>query len=373
MINAVSLFANVGIGETYLDSLGINVCLANELLENRCKFHKHLFPCCDIVCGDITKKDVFNELIKASKDKRCELLLATPPCQGMSTAGKMDKNDYRNSLIMYAINFALELKPKYILFENVPQQKNTCLKYEGNELTIPEIINITLGNEYDIKYDILNAADYEVPQTRKRLFFIMTRKDLNLNWCFPKKCAKVFTVRDAIGDLPSFESIAKDNIPSIDYDFFYKNQYKTSKQIHKWHKPSKMANRYIIAMLNTPTGKSAYLNKTHFPKKLNGERMKGFLNTFKRMEWDKPAPTVTMQSGNIGSQENGHPGRPVKDGLYSDARVLSILEIMRLMSLPDDWNIPDWASDKLIRDVIGEGVPPLLMKAVLSTLAKEIN
>ena len=170
--------------------------------------------------------------------------------------------------------------------------------------------------------------------------------------------------------MPSFEAIPLDEKLKITESSFYQNKYIYDKNINKWHKPMVIANRYIECMLRTPTGKTAFDNEVYYPKKLNGEKMKGFKNTFKRIEWDMPAPTVTMQNGNIGSQENGHPGRKIKDGVYSDARVLSILEIMRIMSLPDDWNIPDWATDTLIRSVIGEGIPPVLLKKIILQLVR---
>ena len=57
--------------------------------------------------------------------------------------------------------------------------------------------------------------------------------------------------------------------------------------------------------------------------------------------------------------------------MYSDARVLTIYEIMLVMSLPADWNIPDWATDNFIRSVIGEGVPPLLVKKIMEVIPDE--
>ena len=198
----------------------------------------------------------------------------------------------------------------------------------------------------------------------------MTRKDLGFEWNFPEKEERMLTVRDVIGDLPSFEAEPLDKSLKITEPSFYDNKFDEIKRIHKWHKPMVIANRYIECMIRTPTGKTAFDNEVYYPKKLNGERMKGFKNTFKRIEWDMPAPTVTMQNGNIGSQENGHPGRLVKEGVYSDARVLSVFEIMRIMSLPDDWNIPDWATDTLIRAVIGEGIPPLLLKKIVLPLVR---
>lgn len=370
-MNAASMFSNVGIGEILLKDVNINVVVANELESKRCKFYEHIFPECNMIQGDITNSEVYDKFIKECKKRKIEILIATPPCQGMSTAGKMIKHDERNYLINYAIKAVEDLNPKYILFENVPQQEKTKLWYKGNEVYIRDIIEQELGKNYFIKVKTVNAADYEIAQNRKRYIFLLSRKDQQYLWDFPKPNKKIVTVKDAIGNLPSLEAIPLDDgfeITYKDYNLNNENNY-----IHKWHKPSKMAKRYIECMLRTPTGKTAFDNEEFYPKKLNGERMKGFKNVFKRIEWDKPAPTVTMQNGNIGSQENGHPGRYLGNGIYSDARVLTILEIMRIMSIPDDWNIPEWAEESFIRAVIGEGVPPLLMKKIFDELKKGVK
>lgn len=85
------------------------------------------------------------------------------------------------------------------------------------------------------------------------------------------------------------------------------------------------------------------------------------------MFWNKPAATITRYNGIIGSQNNVHPGREWKrdkngDMMYTNPRVLTIYELLLVMTLPENWNIPDWASNGLIRHVIGEGIPPLLIK-----------
>ena len=72
-----------------------------------------------------------------------------------------------------------------------------------------------------------------------------------------------------------------------------------------------------------------------------------------------------MANGSISSQCNVHPGRCLPDGTYSDARVLTICELLKLFTLPLDWDIPKWANENLIRKVIGEGVPPLLIKKIV--------
>ena len=108
----------------------------------------------------------------------------------------------------------------------------------------------------------------------------------------------------------------------------------------------------------------------HYPKKADGTRIKGFATTYKRIEWDKPAPTITMANGSVSSQNNVHPGVLLEDGTYSNARVLTLKEIFILTGLPDDWNPPQWASENLIRQVIGEGVPPKLIDSLLSSMPK---
>ena len=85
-----------------------------------------------------------------------------------------------------------------------------------------------------------------------------------------------------------------------------------------------------------------------------------------------------MFNRTIGSQNNVHPGRFIgkdKEGfdLYSDARVLTIYELMIISSLPKNWDIPEWASDHFIRQVIGEGIPPLLVKKIMKELVKINN
>ena len=93
------------------------------------------------------------------------------------------------------------------------------------------------------------------------------------------------------------------------------------------------------------------------------------------MYWDKPARTITQNNGVISSLACVHPGRMYEeDGevLYSDARVLSIFELMIVTTLPSDWNIPEWADETFIRKVIGEGIPSNLIKVILEELLKKL-
>ena len=210
MINGISLFANVGIGETYLKEKGINICVSNELIEKRADFYSHLYPDSEMICGDITDPAIFNKLITLYEENNCDFLMSTPPCQGMSQAGKMDKNDPRNSLIIHTIEFIKRTLPTNIIIENVPQILKFSIKVNDEEVKILDyIIDELTPLGYHINYAVLDAADYGTPQTRKRAIFLISKIK---KWEFPNKMKKI-TVRDAIGELPSLESGEKSDIP----------------------------------------------------------------------------------------------------------------------------------------------------------------
>lgn len=348
MIQGVSLFANVGIAETYIKNHKINIAVANELLDNRAKFHQEMHPKCKMIQGDITSDETFTKVLAASKKSKCDFLIATPPCQGMSLAGKMHENDPRNSLIKYVIKLAQELQPANILIENVPKVLNTYLSHKGEKLKITDFIKQELEPlGYIVNPVVVDASDYGTPQSRKRAIYLISKLQ---KWELPSKKEKI-TVREMIEHLPTLESEQSSDI--------------------KYHSAKKHNDRHIAFLKQTPTGKTALHNKIHYPKKADGTRIKGYDTTYKRIEWDKPSPTITMANGSISSQNNVHPGRLLADGTYSDARVLTLKEIFILTGLPDDWNPPEWASENLIRQVIGEGVPPMLIDSLLETMPQK--
>ena len=323
--------------------------MANELVPKRAELYKKLYPETKMICGDISDDKIFDEIINSSRG--IDFILASPPCQGMSVAGKNRdiKNmaiDERNYLFLYIIKAIKFLKPKFVFIENVPNLLKLEVYYKDDFRNVVDILNMELGKEYCIESKILNAADYEIPQTRLRAIIKIYRK--SIKWSWPKKSKKIITVRDCIGNLPSLESGEKSNI--------------------KWHYARKHSEKHVLWMKHTPTGCSAFDNKIYYPRKENGERIKGYNSSYRRISWDTPAPTITIRNDAISSQRNVHPGRLLGDGTYSDARVLTPLEIMLLNSLPMDWNIPDDTSEVLIRQCIGESIPPLMVKKILQEL-----
>src|SRR5579875_3220766 len=128
-MKALTLFSNVGIGETYLKEIGIDVEVANELLPERFKFYSHSHPDGLMINGDITNPEIIKKVIETGKSQNIKLIIATPPCQGMSIAGRMLEDDPRNSLIIKALQVFKELKPDYMLIENVTQMLKTSIIY----------------------------------------------------------------------------------------------------------------------------------------------------------------------------------------------------------------------------------------------------
>ena len=427
-MKCLSLFANVGIGETYFKQIGIDVVVANEFLADRAAFYQEMHPDSKMICGDITDSAIFSEVIQSSKTAGVEFIMATPPCQGMSVAHAKrmitedryknelmslveSAEDYsaeeflkkavfwrknhketvaKNSLFKQIIRATEELQPKYVLIENVEgmASDNThILGDDGIHVKLMKYLEDSLSENYNVEYKVLNAADYSTPHYRKRCITLISRKDLP-QWVHPKPNTEHITVRDVIGDFPSLESGQDSDI--------------------KWHSMKhKIHNEDHIAwMKNTATGFSAFehffdetqrgkktkrkgidyiyedwyringFDGVNYPKtvdKKTGEirKIKGFATTYKRMEWDQPAPAVTMTNGSINSQNNVHPGRKKEDGTFSDARVLTIKELCAIIGLPLDWvdHLEHTQQrENFLRKVLGECFPPMMAKAIVSNM-----
>ena len=372
-LKCLSLFSSGGVAEAYFKEIGIDVVLANEIEKQRCDFYQNLYPRTKVIEGDVKDKKIRSLIIQESIKKNINFIIATPPCQGMSRHGKRDAYDPRNQLIYYAIEIIKEIKPEVIMIENVPRQLTTLITHNKKRVLIPEYIKQELKEFYKIQDDIFNAADYGVPQRRQRSIIRMFKKNSKFkSWNKPKK-EKYISLKDAIGNLPSLDPLIRQDNKRKNFPDFEKKK-KKGMSVSKWHYPPTHSWHHVEWMQHTPPGKTAFENKIYFPKLDSGRRIKGRISTYKRFAWDKPANTITQNNGVISSAICVHPGRELtsqtneRDRIFSDARVLTIYELMIVSSLPKDWDIPDWADEKLIRNIIGEGIPPLLVKKILQEL-----
>lgn len=372
----LSLFANIGVAEAYLEKLGHHVAVANELDYRRVLIYKSIYKSTNMICGDITDANIYNSVIDAAKKAKVDFIMATPPCQGMSTAGKLAKNDIRNILFQHAVNSIKDLNPKYFLLENVPAFMTTSIQDGDKSALIPDLIRESLQDKYHLIFNVINTQHYDIPQSRERMILLGTRKDMKKLWEMPKASGKIITMEDAIGKLPSLDpyirDISKEEFDTLFPDFEIKRS--NGLAISPWHFPPTHIYSNVIAMQHTPTGRSAFQNIDLFkPRKKNGVIIKGFGNTYKRQNWDTPSYTIAMSNNQISTQNSVHPGHYIgKDcngyDIYSDARVLTIYELMRLMSIPDDWPLPLSTNKSFLRHVIGEGVPSLLIKKLFQNI-----
>lgn len=376
-LKGLSLFANVGIAEAYMKEIGVDILVANEIDQNRAHFYQDVYPETHMICGDITDAGVRDAIIKESIEKGVDFLIATPPCQGMSEAGLRLEFDSRNQLVSYAIDAIKRIKPKYILLENVPKQLTTKILCGDEVVLIPEYIKRELGDEYRFnKQTLVMAKDYGVPQLRERNIFLIVRKDLPYVWEFPEKQPEI-TLRDAIGHLPSLDPYLREGMEETIKHFpDYEKKKAEGLAVSKWHYPPTHSWKQVEWMMHTPTGKSAIYNKVFYPQKPDGTHVKAHHNHYRRLKWDMPCRTITQNNGVISSLACVHPGHSyiseAGEELYSDPRVLTIYELLIVMSLPLDWPIPDWANEGFIRKVFGEGIPSKLVKELMKALVSQL-
>lgn len=345
-IKALSLFSSAGIGELLLDKRKIQIDIANEVIPKRAEVYNFFYPECNCIIGDICSDEIKTKILSLLSENH-KLLIATPPCQGLSTLGKNKLQshyeiDKRNFLVFEIFKIMDRHEFDYILIENVPRFLEMYFPYRGNFIKIMDLLNLKYAYKYKIESAVLNAKDYGTPQSRPRAFIKLFKK--HLSWEWPNQENEI-TLKQAIGHLPSLEPGENSGI--------------------KWHYAKPQNPRIIEALRHTPPGKSAIANKVYYPKKENGERIKGFHNTYKRMVWDEPAPARTTYCGSISSHNNVHPGRYLGNMTYSDARVLTLLETFLVSSISPDIIFPENISDTFIRTLIGEAVPPKLLSKIL--------
>ena len=188
-MKAITLFSGAGIDEFYLKDCGIDVILANEIISARAEAYKQLHENQNVVCDDICKSEVKESIASFAIENNVDLIIATPPCQGLSWAGA-NKNleallgDKRNFLVLNAIDIIDRVMPNYVLIENVPRFAEMLFPYEGMLVSLKSLLQSKYGEDYNLDVQVLNAADYGVPQYRQRIVFRMWRK--GLTWELPQ-------------------------------------------------------------------------------------------------------------------------------------------------------------------------------------------
>ncbi len=393
---SASLFSGAGFGDMGFESAGFKHLLLCEIDPKRANFTSMNFPDAKVLTTNIAESvdKIVSEVQSQLKNEKVDdlfLLYATPPCQGMSKNGigtilkameesKRSKIDKRNHLYLPVIEVVKKILPKWVFFENVCRLFNfKDVDKTGNVMLIPEIIESEFRElGYVGKFEKVQMADYGLPQTRLRTVGIFRLKESlpffdDSSFIPPRLIADPknrVTLKDAIFD--SEPLVANCSLRRIS-------------KSHPLHRVPKWRNELNFWMSNTPEGNTAFDNNTCISCRTENSRIdihcqkcnellpkptitkggeikliKGFVSAYKRMYWNKPASTITTRSAYACSDHKVHP---------SEDRVLSILEIAKIQGIDVEnvcWsdNSGKQFSDTLLRELIGESVPPLFTRIV---------
>jgi DNA (cytosine-5)-methyltransferase 1 len=373
MLSYISLFSSAGVGCHGLKNVGFDCAATVELIERRINVQKANNKCSDesgYICGDLTDESVQSQLRRQAssycsrkKVTNIDLIIATPPCQGISVANhkKNNREIVRNSLVLESLKIIDELQPKYFILENVRGfLKAACLDTDGTSKSIFDALQRHLFETYRFSSRVVNFKDFGSKSSRTRTLVIGVRRDIkdcSPEQLFPDK-KPVTPLGDVIGHLPRLEEMGKFN--SDDY-------------LHSFRPYKKHMEPWIAA---TKYGMSAFDNE---PAHLKPHQVKdGEIvvnksknsDKYKRQKWEDVGPCIHTRNDCLPSQNTIHP---------EDNRVFSIRELMLMMTIPDDFQwLPSGEEpvddssflqfhkkhDVNIRQCIGEAVPTSIFSAI---------
>ena len=360
--NAIDLFCGCGGISAGLKNAGFNIITGVDIEPKYMTTFSHNFPESKTLKLDLSKIDALDFLnIINLKPEDLLLLAGGPPCQGFSkNVPKKYRylDDTNNQLIRIFIDYAKVIKPHLILMENVAEMKNGF-----KQAYTDEIISNLESEGYEVNYAVLNAADYGVPQRRKRAFFIANRHGKKINFPIPTHMQKNkpdkqnvlfetkehLTVWESIGDLPSLNHGEGEELsyyackPFNNYQSSMRNgQKKVTNHISRKLQPKQYER---ISYLKPGEGHK------DLPKDLQVKG--GYSGAYGRLTKDMIAPTITRWVFHPGSGRWGHP---------VDLRTLTVREVARLQSFSDSFNFIGSYNQQCGQ--LGNAVPPILVQKI---------
>lgn len=364
----ISLFSCAGVGCYGFKEAGFECVATNELIERRINVQKFNRKCrydsgyiCADITADETKNRIFAEIDRWKKlgNDRVDVLIATPPCQGMSVANhkKSENEIVRNSLVTESIRLAQRILPRFFVFENVPAfMKTGCTAPDGTVRAIGDVIYGELGDAYIITSRILNFKNHGSNSSRTRTVVIGVSKEMG-EYVSPVELYPAYgqetSLRQVIGDMPGLEwgEICEQDI------------------YHAFRTYPEGMRCWIHGLRE---GQSAFDNEeeSRRPHRVVDGRIVPNIqkngDKYTRQYWDRVAPCIHTRNDQLASQNTVHPG---------EDRVFSIRELMKMMTIPDGFR---WVAQSLeelnalsgaekrallkkeeikIRQSIGEAVP----------------
>ncbi len=334
--NATSLFANIGLGCYMLKNLNINVAVCNELIKERAQILQELSPAgSDVIKGSITDDNIYKQIVAAHKTKNCRIVLMSCPCQSFSQAGKQDINRKDSVLIMKGIQFLKDINDYNDVFvcENVEGFLGACpkeIKKHGYNSIHDYIKGETGQLGYITNIDYLDAACYGTGEQRERSIVLGIKKELVQEilgtteiteenvWKFPKP-----------DDFKMSEEMCLQGIPSIEA-----GEHRVD--FNRLHFAPNLDSDIVDILKKTPAGESTIIM---LPNSKNEDEFDEI--EIKRAHGDRPAPTITGESSHFRAPSHCFPaGRIRADGTQSDARYRTPYEILVLMGMPKDFELP---------------------------------
>lgn len=363
-LSVVSLFSGGGGLDLGFKKEGFDIIWANDFDRDTVKTYK-------VNLGDhIVYKSIDD--VEMSEIPSSDIIIGGPPCQSFSLVGRRNVEDDRGKLVWKFLDIIKVKQPKIFVFENVTGLKSA--KTPEGTYVLNDLITAfnTLG--YEIKWKILNAADYGVPQRRKRLFIVGYKDKYKFDFPEPTHSEqedlllrKWISVDDALNDLGK---------PDLEGEVEYRTKPQNSYQLElRKHNPKKYVTEHIIPTMSELDKEIiSHIrvggNYMDVPDHVPSKRIKRFKQTggrttcYGRLSPNQPAYTINtfFNRPNVGC--NIH---------YVEKRLITIREAMRLQSFPDDY-ILDSKTKRAKHSVVGNAVPPLLgaaiAKSVLSSLLK---
>ncbi len=349
-MNAIDLFAGCGgLSKGFMDA-GYHIIVGVDNDQAALKTFTLNHPGAVAMNADLSKQETFDEILRVAGDRSIDVIIAGPPCQGFSLTGPRNFDDKRNQLYLAVFEMVKQYNPKGFIIENVP---GMATLYNGE--IHAEIIKRFRALGYNVESKILCAADYGVPQMRRRLIFMGIREDLGQPH-FPAPVVDeehYVTCREAISDLPPRVTELGTEIDEYIMDPVSDYQKKMRGNMTVLH--NHVATNHTQMVKDTIALVPQGGNYKDLPPGV-GESRK-FNEAWTRYHGDKPSRTI-----DTGHRNHFH---------YEHNRVPTIRENARLQSFPDDFVFLGTRTQQ--NRQVGNAVPPLLGYHLALALKKAIE
>lgn len=349
-MNAIDLFAGCGgLSKGFMDA-GYHIIVGVDNDQAALKTFTLNHPGAVAMNADLSKQETFDEILRVAGDRSIDVIIAGPPCQGFSLTGPRNFDDKRNQLYLAVFEMVKQYNPKGFIIENVP---GMATLYNGE--IHAEIIKRFRALGYNVESKILCAADYGVPQMRRRLIFMGIREDLGQPH-FPEPVVDeehYVTCREAISDLPPRVTELGTEIDEYIMDPVSDYQRKMRGDMTVLH--NHVATNHTQMVKDTIALVPQGGNYKDLPPGVGESRR--FNEAWTRYHGDKPSRTI-----DTGHRNHFH---------YEHNRVPTIRENARLQSFPDDFVFLGTRTQQ--NRQVGNAVPPLLGYHLALALKKAIE